>query len=61
MANPPPYGDTADDTGVGPDGGPTAGTPLWVCVLGANAIGLVLLFVILHLTVGGFGPGVHTP
>jgi hypothetical protein len=43
MADPAP--DTGDDTG----------TPRWVKVLGIIAIVLVLLFVIMHLTGGGFG------
>ena len=62
MADPPSYPDTGDDTGVGPDRGSTSGTPLWVyVVLGIIAIGLVLLFVVLHLTGGGLGSGTHTP
>jgi hypothetical protein len=30
-------------------------TPRWVCVVGIHAIGVVLLFVVLHLTGGGLG------
>jgi hypothetical protein len=49
MAHPPPY----------PDRGPTTSTPRWVSVVGIIiAIGLVLLFVVLHLT-GSVGPGGH--
>ena len=59
MADPPPYPDTGDDTGVAPHRGSTTGTPRWVYVFGIIAIVLVLLFVILHLTGGGLGG--HTP
>jgi hypothetical protein len=59
MADPPPYPDTGDDTGVGPERGSTTSTPLWVKVSGAIALVLVLLFVVLMLT-GGHGPGRHT-
>jgi hypothetical protein len=41
------------DSGVGPDQGSTTTTPRWVYVVGIHAIGLVLLFVVLHLTGGG--------
>jgi len=59
MADPPPYPDTGDDTGVGPDRGSATSTPRWVSVLGIIiAIVLVLLFVVLHLT-GTLGPGAH--
>jgi hypothetical protein len=59
VADPPPYPDTGDDTGVGPDRGSATGTPRWVKVLGISiAIVLVLLFVVLHLT-GTRGPGAH--
>ena len=53
MADQPPYPDSNGDTGVEP------GTPRWVKVLGLIALALLLLFVILHLTGGGFGG--HTP
>lgn len=55
MADPPPYPDTGDDTGVGTDRGSPPSTPRWVKVFGIIVIVLVLLFVILHLTGGGFG------
>ena len=55
MADPPPYPDTGDDTGVAPDRGSTTSTPRWVYVFGIIAIVLVLLFVIMHLTGGGLG------
>jgi hypothetical protein len=59
VADPPPYPDTGDDTGVGPDRGSATGTPRWVFVLGIIiAIVLVLLLVVLHLT-GTLGPGAH--
>ena len=45
------------DTSVGPDQGSTTSTPRWVYVVGIHAIGLVLLFVLLHLT--GVGPRSH--
>jgi hypothetical protein len=35
----------------------TGGTPAWIYLVGAVAIGLALLFVILHLT--GFSPAHH--
>jgi hypothetical protein len=59
MADQPPYPDTGDDTGGEPDRESPAGTPRWVAVVGiVIAIGLLLLFVVLHLT-GGVGPGAH--
>jgi hypothetical protein len=59
MADPPPYPDTGDDTGVGRERGSASGRPRWVAVLGILiAIVLVLLFVVLHLT-GTLGPGAH--
>jgi len=47
------YPDTNDDASVGPDRESTTSTPRWVYVVGIHAIGLVLLFVVLHLTGGG--------
>jgi hypothetical protein len=41
------------DTNVAPDQGSTTSTPRWVYVVGIHAIGLALLFVVLHLTGGG--------
>ena len=59
MADPPPYPDTGDDTGAGPDRGATTGAPRWVSVVGIIvAIVLVLLVVVLHLS-GSVGPGAH--
>jgi hypothetical protein len=59
MAHPPPYPDSGDDTGVGSDRGSTTGTPRWVSVVGIIiVIGLLVLFVVLHLT-GTFGPGAN--
>lgn len=62
MADPSPYPDTGDDTGVDADRGSTTGTPRWVKVFGIIAIVLGLLFVILLFTrgPGGHGPGRHT-
>jgi hypothetical protein len=64
MADPPRYPDTGDDTGVGPDRGPTTGTPRWVKVSGLIALIVILLFVIVMLVrgpgAGGHGPGRHT-
>ena len=47
-------------TQVRPDRPPYPGTPRWVKVFGIIVIVLVLLFVILHLAGGGFGP-THRP
>jgi hypothetical protein len=52
----PPYPDTGEDTGVGPDRGSTTKTPRWVYLSGIIVIVLVLLFVLRHLTGGGFVP-----
>jgi hypothetical protein len=41
------------DSSVGFDQGSTTGAPHWVYVVGIHAIGLVLLFVVLHLTGAG--------
>src|SRR5918996_3278582 len=41
------------DTSMGRDQGSTTSAPCWVYVVGIHAIGLVLLFVVLHLTGGG--------
>ena len=41
------------DSSVGPNQGSTTSAPRWVYVVGIHAIGLVLLFVALHLTGGG--------
>jgi hypothetical protein len=45
------------DSSVGRNQGSTASAPRWVYVVGIHAIGLVLLFVVLHLA--GVGPRVH--
>jgi hypothetical protein len=45
------------DISVAPDQGPTSIAPRWVYVVGIHAIGLALLFVVLHLT--GTGLRVH--
>jgi len=44
------------DSSVEPDQGSTISAPRWVYVVGIHAIGLVLLFFVLHLTGGGL-PG----
>ncbi|MDP9203705.1 MAG: hypothetical protein M3P26_17515 [Gemmatimonadota bacterium] len=60
MADPPPYADAGDDTGVEPDQESTTSTPRWVKVFGIIAIVVALLFVILLLAGGGrHGPGRH--
>jgi hypothetical protein len=41
------------DSSTGPDQGSITSAPRWVYVVGIHAIGLVLLFVVLHLTGGG--------
>jgi hypothetical protein len=46
------YGRRERHTGVGPDSGSTTGTP-WRLYLLLGAIGLVLLFLVLHLIGGG--------
>lgn len=48
-----------DDSNLRPDDAP--GTPRWVKLFGIIALVLVLLFVILHLTGGGFrGHDLHS-
>jgi hypothetical protein len=59
MANPPPRPDPNGDTGVGPDRGPTAGTPRWAKVFWIIAIVVVVLFAIALLTKGPHNPGRH--
>ena len=60
MADLPPDLDShGDDTDYEPDRGSTTSTPRWVYVFGITVIVLVLLFGVLHLTVGGIGG--HTP
>lgn len=55
MADRPPYPNSdPDDAGVGSDHGSTPSTPRWVYMFGIIALAVVLLFVILHLTGGGF-------
>ena len=60
MADPPPYPDTGDDTGVGADRRSTVGAPRWVKVFGILALVLVVVVAVLLLS-GGHGPGRHTP
>jgi hypothetical protein len=60
MAEPPPYPESGDDTGVGPDRGSPPGMPRWVKVSGIVVVVLVLLVVIVMFFVGGqHGPGRH--
>lgn len=66
MANLPPNSDststTGDDTRMLPASRSAPSTPRWVYIFGAIALGLVLLFVILHLTGNSLGgPGSHMP
>lgn len=59
MAGPRPDQDPGVDAGAGHDDESTAGTPRWVKVSGVIALVVVLLFAVLHLTIGGRGG--HTP
>jgi hypothetical protein len=60
MADPPPYSDVRNDTGVSPDPDSTAGTPRWVKVFGIIAIVVALLFVSMLVAGGGrHGPSRH--
>lgn len=43
-----------------PDRGSPYSTPRWVKISGIIVIVLVILFVVLHFTGNGFGPGMHT-
>jgi hypothetical protein len=61
MADLPPYHDTGDNSGVGPDRSSPSGTPRWVKVFGIIALVVVLLFVISLLAGVRHGPGLHTP
>ena len=65
MADPSPYPDTGDDTGVGPDRGSSTaypGIPRWVKVSGIVVLVLVLLVVVMMVSGGGgHGPGRHVP
>jgi hypothetical protein len=56
MADVPPIPDSNGD--IGDD---DTGTPRWVYVLGIIAMVLVLMFVIMHLTVGGLGGHLQQP
>jgi hypothetical protein len=60
MANPPPYPDTGNDTGAGPDRDKEpATTGKWAGRLViALVAALVVVILILHLT-GVVGPGAH--
>ena len=58
----PPGGMDNDVNDVGLDRGVAPSTPRWVYVFGIIALVVIVLFVILHLTGGGFrGHGGHTP
>lgn len=63
MADPIPYPDTNDDTGVRPSLRSTTSTPpsapRWVKVIGITLLVLVLLLVVMMLSGGGHGPGRH--
>jgi hypothetical protein len=61
MADPPPYSDVRDDTGVSPDPESTTGTPRWVKVFGIITVVVFLLFVVQLIGGGGrHGPSRHT-
>jgi hypothetical protein len=49
----PSHPDSNDDARSGPGRESTTRTPRWAYVVGIHAIGLALLFVVLHLTGGG--------
>lgn len=59
MADLPPYPDSNSNTGVETNNETPAGLPRWVKVFGIIATLLLLLFIILHFTIGG--PGNHGP
>lgn len=59
MPDSPPYQDTGDATGVGPDRESPTGTPRWVKV-SAIAVLVVVVLVAVMLLLGG-GPGGHGP
>lgn len=59
MPDSPPYPDSGDASGVGPDRDSTTGTPRWVKVSAILALVLVLLLVVVLLF--GGGPGGHGP
>ncbi|NGO12230.1 hypothetical protein G5C60_32650 [Streptomyces sp. HC44] len=46
-------------TGAAPGRGTTPGAPRWVKVSGAVALAVIVLFLVLHLTGSGMGPGMH--
>jgi hypothetical protein len=60
MAEPPPYPEPGDDTGVRPSRGPT-GMPRWVKVFIIVAIVLVLALLVSWLLGLQHGPGLHSP
>lgn len=53
QADLPSYPDSSDYASAWPDRGFPSSTPRWVYVVGIHAIGLVVLFVVLHLASGG--------
>jgi hypothetical protein len=56
MPDSPRYPDTGDDTGAGPGGESTTGTPGWV-KLSVIIIGVLVLLVVIKLLTGGGGFG----
>ncbi|HEX9887990.1 MAG TPA: cupredoxin domain-containing protein [Nitriliruptorales bacterium] len=57
MADPPPYPDSGDDTGVEPDRAASTGMPRWQKVVGIIGLLVVLAIVILLFGPGGGGHG----
>ena len=62
MPDPLSSSESDGSSGVGPDHGATAGTPLWVKVFGIIALVVLLLLVIVLLVGGGnHRPARHLP
>lgn len=50
---------TTDSPTAPSDSGAAPGAPRWVKVSGIVALAAVVLFLVLHLTGSGMGPGMH--